>query len=690
MRNSRLKMCTVMIGQKTLLWRLVAVAVLAAAPLAADDKNPPPPVQVAPTPAQPTGTPQASSTPAATQAAPKAPAAVEATVPTAAPRRRNAADLERLVAPIALYPDPLLASVLTASAYPLEVVQAARFVKNTNNLAKLDEQPWDQNVKTVARFPEVIDKMSEELSWTVELGQAFVAQQMDVMDAVQTLRGQAQAKGALRSTPEQTVTVTDQVVEQAAGPTTVYVTNQVVQILPAQPEVIYVPQYEPAVVYAPGYVYDPWFPWVTFGFGIACGPWFWSDCYWHGGYVVCGGWGHYPYGWYGYPCYPYAPGPYAPYGPYHGSYMTKDARTSTESRTGGNQAASTRLWQADPNRLANSYGASRPAAGTTAASSSGARATRPQISAPPGSATGTRNASLSGTSPLSAGSSPSSGQATRPQISARPAAAPGTAATPQSGTSPTLANSRTASGGAARPASAATSTRPATATVPSRQAVGSSGVSTARPYTASPSGQAAARPAPASAGAPRVQSTWRGTATAPLPARSASGAVRYWLRRFVFIGRDDGSRDAIGALVLQPRSRGELRRLFQPERGRFIWTGRRLQRSQLRRRAFFRRWRVQRSQLRRRAFFRGRRIQRSQLRWRAFFRRRLPRRRRPTLSGTEPHPSPAHQQRASLSCTERLPVLPTAWACFAAGVRSITNLIPSPMDTNVVTFLTHL
>src|ERR1022692_4903363 len=93
--------------------------------------------------------------------------------PPSAPAQRSAADLEKLVAPMALYPDPLIAVMLPASAYPVEVVQAARFVADTNNLAKLDDQPWDPNVKAVARFPAVIQKMSDELGWTVELGQPF-------------------------------------------------------------------------------------------------------------------------------------------------------------------------------------------------------------------------------------------------------------------------------------------------------------------------------------------------------------------------------------------------------------------------------------------------------------------------------------------------------------------------------------
>src|SRR6476646_9588241 len=102
--------------------------------------------------------------------------------PPSAPAQRSAADLEKLVAPIALYPDPLIAIVLPASVYPLDIVQAARFVKNTNNISKLDQQPWDDSVKAVARIPELISKLDSEITWTSDLGQAFLNQEKEVMD----------------------------------------------------------------------------------------------------------------------------------------------------------------------------------------------------------------------------------------------------------------------------------------------------------------------------------------------------------------------------------------------------------------------------------------------------------------------------------------------------------------------------
>src|SRR5215467_10246547 len=108
--------------------------------------------------------------------------------PLSEPAERSADELEDLVAPMALYPDPLIAVMLPAAVYPVEIVNAARFVANPNNLATLDEQPWDDNVRAVARFPEVIQYMSDNLDWTVELGDAFTEQPLELMDAIQDLR----------------------------------------------------------------------------------------------------------------------------------------------------------------------------------------------------------------------------------------------------------------------------------------------------------------------------------------------------------------------------------------------------------------------------------------------------------------------------------------------------------------------
>ena len=172
----------------------------------------------------------------------------------------DTAQLDQLVAPIALYPDTLLAQVLMASTYPLEVVQADRFAKANKNknlkgdklTAALDKQDWDASVKQLVSTPTVLAMMSEQLDWTEKLGDAVLAQQADVMDAIQRLRGQAQANGKLETTKQQKVTVSQEA------------NKQVIEIEPASPDVIYVPYYDPAVVYGewpypdyPPYYYPP-------------------------------------------------------------------------------------------------------------------------------------------------------------------------------------------------------------------------------------------------------------------------------------------------------------------------------------------------------------------------------------------------------------------------------------------------
>src|SRR5262245_4614304 len=153
------------------------------------------------------------------------------------------AELEQLVAPIALHPDPLLAEMLMASTYPLEVVQADRWAKAnkglkgdalTNALAK---QGWDDSIKSLVQVPDVLKMMSEQLDWTQKLGDAVLAQQEDLMDAVQRLRVRARGNGKLETTKQQTVTVQTER------------DKQYVAIEPASPNEIYVPYYEPSVVY---------------------------------------------------------------------------------------------------------------------------------------------------------------------------------------------------------------------------------------------------------------------------------------------------------------------------------------------------------------------------------------------------------------------------------------------------------
>ena len=234
------------------------------------------------------GAPQAKDAPsiylAQTSTAQSSAPAASPAPPPSAPPQTGSNNLEKLAMPIALHPDPLIASILPASVYPLEIVQAARFVKNTNNIAKLDEQPWDDNVKAVARFPALIEQMDSNLAWTVELGQAFLAQPKELMDTIQSLRAKAQKAGTLRSSAQQVVTVTNVVVVTTNVTQVVYVTNQVVQVQPSNPQVVYVPSYPPAVYYPPP-AYDPITPLVTFGVGMAWGAVLANNCNWGHGEV---------------------------------------------------------------------------------------------------------------------------------------------------------------------------------------------------------------------------------------------------------------------------------------------------------------------------------------------------------------------------------------------------------------------
>jgi hypothetical protein len=153
-------------------------------------------------------------------------------------------EIEALVAPIALYPDALLSQVLMASTYPLEVVQAARWVKANPNVKgdaavkAVEDQKWDVSVKSLVAFPQILEPMSEKVDWTQKLGDAFLGDQKAVMGAVQRLRQRAQQSGNLKSSEQQKV-----VVEEAAPQQTV------IKIEPANPQVVYVPAYNPTVVY---------------------------------------------------------------------------------------------------------------------------------------------------------------------------------------------------------------------------------------------------------------------------------------------------------------------------------------------------------------------------------------------------------------------------------------------------------
>lgn len=164
--------------------------------------------------------------------------------------------LDNLLAPIALYPDPLLAQVLLAATFPDQIDEAARFVRSDSNPDDVDAQSWDVSVKAVAHYPSVLDMMADTLDWTTSLGQAYVYQSTDVMTAVQRLRAQARDQGNLVTTPEL------QVVDSGGE----------IELWPAQPEYLYVPQYDPAVVFsyhrAPLFFGAPFFigAWLNFDF----------------------------------------------------------------------------------------------------------------------------------------------------------------------------------------------------------------------------------------------------------------------------------------------------------------------------------------------------------------------------------------------------------------------------------------
>ena len=200
--------------------------------------------------------------------------------------------LDQLVATIALYPDSLLAQIFMASTYPLEVVQAARWVKSNKALkadaltAALEKENWDPSVKSLVNFPQVLDMMNEKIDWTQKMGDAFLAQQKDVMNTVQQLRAKAQAAGNLKTTEQQTVVVekeTQTIIIQSASPQVVYV--------PAyNPTVVYgvwaYPAYPPYTYYPPGYVAGAAL--FSFGVGVAVGAawgYAWGNCNWRGGDV---------------------------------------------------------------------------------------------------------------------------------------------------------------------------------------------------------------------------------------------------------------------------------------------------------------------------------------------------------------------------------------------------------------------
>src|SRR5256886_972504 len=197
--------------------------------------------------------------------------------------------LDSLVAPIALYPDPLLAQTLAASTYPLEVIQLEQWMEKNPNLKgkaladAVAKQPWDPSIQALVEFPDVGQRMGGNIQWTTDLGNAFLAQESDVMGAVQRMRAKAQGTGNLK-TSAQSVVKTE----------TIPSGKQVIEIQQANPDVVYVPSYDPAVVYGPPPPQYPYYPYtypgyvpgtaLAWGAGIALGAAAWGA--WGGG-----GWG---------------------------------------------------------------------------------------------------------------------------------------------------------------------------------------------------------------------------------------------------------------------------------------------------------------------------------------------------------------------------------------------------------------
>lgn len=212
--------------------------------------------------------------------------------PPAAPQalQQGTEQLDQLVAPIALYPDALIAQILAAATHPEEIVEAQKWVEKHKHLEgeklgkEVDKQHWDPSVKALVQFPAVLANMNQNLAWTSELGDAYMNQPKDVNQAIQTMRQRAQQAGNLKSTPQETVSTQGQ--------------NIVIE--PVAPDVVYVPEYDPWLVYgAPIVAFPGWYPWpglffdgpgIAFGIGIGVGlfagfGWGWHNWGWdwHGG-----------------------------------------------------------------------------------------------------------------------------------------------------------------------------------------------------------------------------------------------------------------------------------------------------------------------------------------------------------------------------------------------------------------------
>jgi hypothetical protein len=185
---------------------------------------------------------------------------------------RTPEELDELLGPIALYPDALIALILPAAGVPADIVHAADFINAHGDPAQIAGQPWDESVKALAHYPDVVKWMSDNLPWTQQAGDAFLAQPADVMASIQQLRARAMAAGSLINTPQQ------QVIADGGE----------IRIIPAQPDVIYVPRYDPDLVYDEQTAYDG--PWLTFGDPYPEGLWLNYDLDWDTHNIWVGQW----------------------------------------------------------------------------------------------------------------------------------------------------------------------------------------------------------------------------------------------------------------------------------------------------------------------------------------------------------------------------------------------------------------
>ena len=182
-------------------------------------------------------------------------------------------EIDELLAPIALYPDPLLAVMLPASTYPEEIDDAEAWLKKGGTVSGINGQNWDESVKAITYYPDILDMLAGDLDWTADLGDAFLNQQEDVTRSIQRLRWQARDIGNLESNNNQQVIIDGENIE----------------IIPAQPEYMYVPQYDDSVVYEEEWAQgSP--PFITYGFGLAIGGWLSMDFDWRSHHVIYHGW----------------------------------------------------------------------------------------------------------------------------------------------------------------------------------------------------------------------------------------------------------------------------------------------------------------------------------------------------------------------------------------------------------------